>query len=372
MVDEPGRSGAGDLDRLRTAGLYDPALANAPEREELLRYLLERFSVDEILHWAQRTNVFGISARAIDRPPPFVSAVEAAARAGVSLDTVVDFRTAVGFPVDDPDASALPETVVADVHTFVLGCELYGRDEALAFARVLGWAATRVMEAARAMFGGSVLRIADESRTELEVAKANEAGIVAWTQVQSVMLHLLAEHPTHNLGFAEALIRGELQIALAFVDLVSSTSWTESVAVAAHSEALRRFEMRTSAIAAGHGARLVKLIGDEAMLVGDDPAALCHAAIDVCEMARADAVLPDARGAVGYGLVTARDGDYFGAVVNAVARASKVADAGGIVVTADVSRHLDPGVWRVETLGFRHLRGIGEQVHLSRAVRRDR
>jgi class 3 adenylate cyclase len=220
------------------------------------------------------------------------------------------------------------------------------------------------------MFGGGVLRIADESRTELEVAKANEAGIVAWTQVQSVMLHLLAEHPTHNLGFAEALIRGELQAAIAFVDLVSSTSWAESVGLAEHSDALRRFEMRSSAIAADHGARLVKLIGDEAMLVGDDAAALCDAAIDVCDMAHADADLPDARGAVGYGLVTARDGDYFGPVVNIVARATKVALAGGIVVTADVSRSLDPVVWEVETLGPRQLRGVGERVHLSRAVRR--
>jgi hypothetical protein len=74
----------------------------AGEREELVRYLLERFSVDEILHWVERSNLTGVAARAIDRPPPLISADEAAARAGVTVETVVDFRTAVGFPISDP------------------------------------------------------------------------------------------------------------------------------------------------------------------------------------------------------------------------------------------------------------------------------
>jgi adenylate cyclase len=126
--------------------------------------------------------------------------------------------------------------------------------------------------------------------------------------------------------------------------------------------------MRSFALAAEHGARLVKLIGDEAMIVADDPDALCRAAIAICEMARADPVLPDARGAVGYGLVTARDGDYFGPIVNLVARASKVAAPGGIVVTADVARVLDPTAWATESLGPRELRGVKEMVHLSRAL----
>jgi adenylate cyclase len=113
---------------------------------------------------------------------------------------------------------------------------------------------------------------------------------------------------------------------------------------------------------------LVKLIGDEAMLVSDEPASLCSAAIAVCEMAHADAGLPDARGAVGYGLATARDGDYFGPVVNVVARAAKLAEPGGIVVTADVARSLDPAAWSIDAIGPQRLRGVSETVHLNRAV----
>jgi adenylate cyclase len=369
VVEEPGPALGGEFERFRAAGLYDASWATAAQREELLRYLLERFSVDEILHWVERSNVTGVAARAIDRPPPLISAEEAAIRAGVSVDTVMDLRSAFGFPVVDPATPSMPETIVDDVKTFVFGAELYGNDAALAFARVLGWSAARVAEAGRAMFGDSIVRMHDDARTELQIAKANELGIVAWTQVQSVMFHVLAELPLRNVGFAEALVHGELRLAIAFVDLVASTAWAESLDPAEHSDALRRFEMRSAAIATDHGARLVKLIGDEAMVVADDPAALCGVASEICRMARTDPVLPDARGAVGYGAVTARDGDYFGSLVNAVARASKFADPCGIVVTTEVVPFLDPETWSIDPIGAQKLRGVAEKVYLSRATR---
>jgi class 3 adenylate cyclase len=356
------------LDRFGAAGLFDPSSPTAPQRVELLQYLLARFSVDDILHWTERTNLTGVAARAIDRPPALISAHAVAIRAEVTIDTVLEVRTAFGFPVVDPASPSMPETVVDDVKAFVLGAELYGREEALAFARVLGWAAARVIEAARALFGSSIERMDDDTRTELEIAKANELAIAAWMQVQTVMGHLLAEQPLRNVGFAEALMQGELHVALAFVDLVSSTAWAESIEPAAHTEALRRFEMRASTLAAHRGSRLVKLIGDEAMLVADDPAVLCRVAVDICEMASADPALPDARGAVGYGLVTARDGDYFGPLVNVVARANKFAMPKGLVVTSEVARHLDPAAWSTEPLGPTTLRGVGGTVHLARAI----
>jgi class 3 adenylate cyclase len=71
---------------------------------------------------------------------------------------------------------------------------------------------------------------------------------------------------------------------------------------------------------------------------------------------------------VGFGSVTARDGDYFGPLVNVVARASKLAPPGGIVVTADVTRSLDPARWSTEPIAPAELRGVSETVSLSRAT----
>ena len=106
------------------------------------------------------------------------------------------------------------------------------------------------------------------------------------------------------------------------------------------------------------------------MVVADDPAALCHVAIDICRMTNADPALPHARGAVGYGLVTAHDGDYFGRLVNIVARATKLARPTTLVVTPEVARHLDPDAWSTERLGPHTLRGVGKSVQLDRAPHR--
>ncbi|HAP78258.1 MAG TPA: hypothetical protein DCR14_19515 [Acidimicrobiaceae bacterium] len=359
-----------ELTRLQASGLYDPLDSNAAQRRELLEYLLDRFTVDEIVYWARLTSIWGVAARAVDRPPPFVSARHIAARMGVDVQVVLDLRSALGFPVSDPAAPSIPEYAADDLAVLLMGADLYGMEETLALTRVIGWAAARVTEAARAVFGRSVANLAPGERTELEMAKANEAGALAWIRAQSVMSHVMAEHPLRNISFVEALMAGDLRVALGFVDLVSFTSWSESLSADDLSEALRRFEMHASSIAAERGARLVKLIGDEAMLVAEEPAALCSAAVAICEMADVDPVLPAARGAVGFGFVTARDGDYFGPLVNTVARASKVAEPGSIVATAEVTRSLDPTGWTTVHIGPASLRGVGDDVFLSRIVPR--
>lgn len=366
MSEQPEPFDPSVMEVLTHAGLFDLASPAAAEREELLAYLLERFTADEIVTWAERSTITGVAARVVDRPPPLISAIEAADRAGVPVETVAEMRQALGFPVVDPAVRAMPETVIDDLATFELGVGLYGREDTLAFARVLGWAAARISEAARAMFGGSVVPTGDRHRTELELAQANELAIAAWVQVESIMAHLLAEHPLRDVGFVHALMAGELRTAISFVDLVGSTGWAEGIDPARHSAALRRFEMTAANLATDHGARLVKLIGDEAMLAAVDPERLCRVAVAICDLAELDPDLPSARGAVGFGTVTARDGDYFGPLVNSVARASKVADPGDIVVTAEVARTLDPVLWTVGPLGPQDLAGVAEPVHLSR------
>lgn len=355
----------------RRAGLYDPASPTVAERVELLAHLLERFTPEEIVAWAARSHVMGVGARAVDRPPPLISAVEAAQRAGVGVDTVASMRQALGFPVLDPTVPSMPETVVDDLATFQLGVSLYGEENTLAFARVLGWSAARISEAARAMFGRSVEATEEYRRSELEYSQANELAIAAWVQVESLMARLLAEHPLREVGFVHALMAGELRTAVSFVDLVGSTSWTEDTDPERHAAALRRFELQATVLAAEQGARVVKLIGDEAMLTAADPPQLCRVALAICDLAERDPDLPSARGAVGFGVVNARDGDYFGALVNTVARSAKVAEPGGIVVTPDVARSLDPMQWIVDPLGPRELAGVADPVHLSRVALRE-
>jgi class 3 adenylate cyclase len=105
------------------------------------------------------------------------------------------------------------------------------------------------------------------------------------------------------------------------------------------------------------------MIGDEVFFAAPSVDAACLIAREVCDAVALDPLLPPARGAVGYGLVTSREGDYFGPLVNLVARLVKVAEPGVVVVTADAAAALgDDAGWTREEIGARSLRGVERPV----------
>ncbi|MGA8725079.1 MAG: adenylate/guanylate cyclase domain-containing protein [Acidimicrobiales bacterium] len=154
------------------------------------------------------------------------------------------------------------------------------------------------------------------------------------------------------------------RVAVAFVDLTESTQWAEQVPRARHSAALSRFEDAAWSSASARGVRLVKLIGDEAMLVATDPRHAVEAAADICAVAHADPDLPPARGAVGYGSVYARGGDYFGSLVNLVARAVKVARPGHLIVSKEVAASLGDSGFTLGTAEQHAFRGFDLPIDL--------
>jgi class 3 adenylate cyclase len=70
------------------------------------------------------------------------------------------------------------------------------------------------------------------------------------------------------------------------------------------------------------------------------------------------------RGAVGYGPVYARGGDYFGTLVNLVARAVKVARPCHLVVFSEVVASLDHPEFTLGTPEEHTLRGIDRPIEL--------
>ena len=112
-------------------------------------------------------------------------------------------------------------------------------------------------------------------------------------------------------------------VALGFVDLVGSTAWAESLDLREQSLALTRFESAAWSSAVLAGGRVVKTIGDEVFFAAPSADAACTIGLEVCEAAGADHALPPARGAVGFGPVIPREGDYFGPLVNLLARSSR-------------------------------------------------
>jgi class 3 adenylate cyclase len=241
---------------------------------------------------------------------------------------------------------------------------MFGRDRTLAFSRVLGACVLQMLEAARSLFAATVVEDHDDAVSELELSAANELSWTAYRMLPGVVEHLLISHAARRQELIRALVEGELHAAVTFVDLVGSTGWAAGTSPSAHAAALGRFEQSAWEAAIRLGGRLVKLIGDEAMVVADSSDVACRIALELCALATIDPDLPSARGAVGVGPLTARAGDYFGPTVNLVARALDQADPGQVVVTTEVATELDAGTWTLAPRGSVELRGVPHPVDL--------
>lgn len=147
---------------------------------------------------------------------------------------------------------------------------------------------------------------------------------------------------------------GRLRVAIGFADLAGFTRLTEERGDEEAVDAVERFVDSVEA-SLPDDARVLKTIGDEVMVIGDDAASLVEWAVGF-QLLHPDEPRP--RIGIHAGEVLFRDGDYFGGEVNRAARVVARAGAGEVVVTASIAssavRHVafDP-IGDVRLKGFR-------------------
>jgi len=129
--------------------------------------------------------------------------------------------------------------------------------------------------------------------------------------------------------------------------------------------ALRDFDRIAAEAATRNDVRLVKLIGDGAMLAARDVAPLADAVTVVVARVAEHPVLKAAKAGLTLGPVAAHDGDYFGQVVNLAARVSTAAMPGEVLLDTEAA-HALPG--RTEPAGDYDLKGFSDPVPLYRLV----
>ncbi len=261
------------------------------------------------------------------------------------------------------DVPELWDWIVKDVRLFELGAALFGEEAALSFLRVIGASTVRIVEAAASLFGVS-FQGAGRYPTELELSQAAELSVGLLEPLTALMAHAIDAHMFLKYRTIPAVIDAKLEMAVGFVDLVGSTSWALAVPVPEYTRALTLFEDAAWDLAIRRGGRVVKLIGDAAMFVAPSTDAACAIATELCASVGSQDSLPAARAAVGFGPVTARDGDFFGHLVHVVARATKEAEPGQVILTGPAATRLQSSRWRVGSLGERQLRGVDQVVEL--------
>ena len=356
------------------AGLYEPTAPDASERLALLEHLSEQGVAIEEMVAAE--NVFPhLATLAADRilleAGALVSAQRIAAQTGVAIDRVLRVRLASGLPAEAEQL--LPAWVSDDVNGFEAASVLFGESATLAFTRVMGSSADRIAEAAVSLFLSEVdADLNARGASGVEWALANEEAASLVGVVTTTMTHLFREHlmlavrRQRVASGSDAGTGNVRSMAIGFVDLANSTEWATNLALRDQVDALALFEKSAWEIAARQGGRIVKLIGDEAMFAAPDAPDACKIALDLCEAVSKEPSLPDARGAVGFGEVVTRDGDYFGPLVHIVSRSVKVAGESEVVVDeAVMNRSLSAGAEiRFTALGPQVFRGVEAPVSL--------
>jgi adenylate cyclase len=166
----------------------------------------------------------------------------------------------------------------------------------------------------------------------------------------------------------ESIDLGRVKVTIAFADLAGWTRFTEEVG---EEEALDVVEAFIDAVTdtLPENARVIKTIGDEVMIVGQDPAELTDWAVGFQRLWQER---PTPRIGIHQGVTLYRDGDYFGRDVNLAARVVARARGGEVLVSDTVmdaitaEDHL-----RFENTGQVKLKGFDEPVRLCRASLKD-
>jgi adenylate cyclase len=156
--------------------------------------------------------------------------------------------------------------------------------------------------------------------------------------------------------------------AVVFVDLSGYTRLTreggdESAVVAATS-----LQRHADATAARHGGRLVKLLGDGAMLRLTDATVGVDAALDLVETMSGEGALSP-RAGVHTGPVIERDLDVFGQTVNLASRIADVASPGEVLASEAVAEAAGDAPFGFERIEDAELKGLPGPIALFRVTR---
>ncbi len=299
---------------------------------------------------------------------------EALAAIGLDADEASRIGRALGLPAAAPgDPIREDDRELLDL---VASARLEGIGEKaiLRMLRVFTLGIRQIVEAQRDLFRENVeepLLVSGMRRRELLAATAPmrpRLQRLGYRAVFLILRRLLEQTVFDNAmarldeSLAEQGIRrpAAADRTIVFIDLSGFTALTETEGDARAATLGSHFVELVQEAAIHHAGRLVKLLGDGAMLHfrrADDAVA---AALAIVAGAPGHN-LPPARAGIATGPVVGRDGDYFGRTVNIAARLADAVPAGGVWLDAATAAHAG---MRLEPAGRRVLKGMLEPVEV--------
>ena len=303
------------------------------------------------------------------------TAAEVAAMTSVEEEFLVRVRRAMGLPIPEADEAVYTDTEVESTHqVHIARAAGISDEEMLDLMRVLGRGLSQVAELLRAVPLKLVLQPGmSEAELAQSYARAAEQLYPLVDPLVSNVLALHMRHATQNtvvsaLERSDGHLPGSREIGVSFADLVGFTRLGEEVPP----DELGRLAVRLEALAtevATPPVRLVKTIGDAAMLASPEPLPLIGATLSLIDAADAEGEdFPQLRAGAALGQALPRAGDWYGRPVNLASRITSVARPGSLLVDRDL-RDSAGDAYRYSFAGERRLKGIRGPVGLFRARR---
>jgi adenylate cyclase len=303
------------------------------------------------------------------------TAEEVVERTGVDLELLLAMRRAMGLPIPAAEEAVYTEQDLVSIeNTNIVKRAGVSEEEILDLMRTLGRGLAQAAETMRAL----VLRLVLEPGiSEYELARRYADRVAELSPVIGPLVTNLLTAHLRQMAQSEVItaaersggqLPGARDIAVCFADLVGFTRLGEEVPP----EELGHLAVRLEELTAGivePPVRLVKTIGDAAMLASVEPEPLLDVALELLDAADAEGEdFPQLRVGMAIGPALGRAGDWFGRPVNLASRITQIARPGSLLAEREV-RESAPDLYRWSFAGERRLRGIRDPVPLFRARR---
>ena len=310
--------------------------------------------------------------RALAGSAPRYTPREVAEISEVDLDLLQRATAAIGVPYPDPDVRALTE---ADLEAAKLVKAFFEaglpEEGILQVARTIGLGTARIAEANRELTIRTLMQPGDTERDlalRFAAAAHHLMPLVGPILVYALQAHMLEQVRRDVIGAAD-LASGEMgatvEVAVCFADLVEFTKLGEQIAVEELGLIAGRLDEMATEVAEPP-VRLVKLIGDAAMLISTDAKQLMAAALRLVEAAEEEGEeFPRLRAGVAYGSALIQAGDYYGRPVNLASRITGAAKPGSVLASEE-AKEAAGELFEYSFAGEHRLKGFDARVKLFR------
>lgn len=311
--------------------------------------------------------------RALAGEGPRYTVGEIAAKSGVDPEVLQRFSSALGVPYGDPDERRRTEADLEAARRVKAFLDAgLPEDGLLQVARTIGMGTARIAEANRELIVRTLIRPGD---TERDVALRFVAAadymlpLVGPTIEYALQAHLVEQIRQDVIGatnLASGEVGGAVNLTVCFADLVEFTRLGEEIAAEELGMVAGRLEEMATAVAEPP-VRLVKMIGDEVMLVSAQPEAMVAAALALIHAAEEEGQqFPWLRAGIASGPTLPQSGDYYGRPVNLASRITSVARPGSVVLD-EATKDAVGEAFDYSYVGERRLKGLDYRVKLFRA-----